>query len=41
MVGHLENGDRDFTPDMALKIEAEFGIDRSEILPQFFKRRAA
>lgn len=34
MVSHLERGDRDFTLDMALKIEKELGINRAVILPK-------
>lgn len=41
MVGFLENGEREFTPDMALLIEKKLGIDRALILPSLFKRAAA
>jgi plasmid maintenance system antidote protein VapI len=40
MVGFLENGEREFTPDMALLIEEKLGIDRADILPKLFKRVA-
>lgn len=40
MVGHLENGDREFTADMAMLIESKLGIDRAVILPKLFKREA-
>lgn len=38
MVGHLENGDRDFTADMAVLIEQTFGIARVLIRPDLFRR---
>ena len=41
MVGFLENGEREFTPEMAVKIEKELGIPREEILPELFRRAAA
>lgn len=41
MVSFLENGEREYTPDMALLIEKKFGIDRAEILPKLFRREAA
>ena len=41
MVGFLENGEREFTADMAVKIEKELGIPREEILPELFRRAAA
>jgi transcriptional regulator with XRE-family HTH domain len=41
MVGFLENGEREFTPDMAVKIEKKLGIPREEIVPEFFRKAAA
>lgn len=41
MVGFLENGEREFTADMAVKIEKELGIPREDTMPEFFKRAAA
>lgn len=39
MVGMLENGERQFTAEMALKVEVELGIDRVLIRPDLFRRR--
>ncbi len=39
MVGMLETGERDFTPEMCLTIEKKLGIPREEILPEFFVRK--
>lgn len=36
-----ENGTRQLPPDMALKIERLFGIDRILMRPDLFRRKAA
>ncbi len=41
MVGMLESGDRQFTAEMAVKVEERLGIDRVLIRPDLFRRRAA
>lgn len=41
MVGMLENGERRYTVDMALRIEDRLGINRVLLLPNLFRRRAA
>lgn len=41
MVGLLENGEREFTADMAVRIEERLGIDRVLIRPDLFRRKAA
>jgi len=41
MVGLLENGAREYTADMAIKIERALGIDRTKVRPDLFVRRAA
>jgi transcriptional regulator with XRE-family HTH domain len=41
MVGFLEQGERNFTAEMAVKIEQKLGIDRVHFRPDLFKRRAA
>ncbi len=41
MVGMLESGAREYTPEMALKIEQRLGIDRVLVRPDMFRRRAA
>lgn len=41
MVGFLENGERPFTPEMAVHIERKLRINRLLILPGLFRKRAA
>lgn len=41
MVGMWETGDRKYTAEMAVKIEATIGIDRILLRPDLFRRRAA
>lgn len=41
MVGLLENGERTFTADMAVHIEATLGINRRLLRPDLFRKRAA
>ena len=41
MVGHLERGIRNLTPDRAIAIERALGVDRSLLLPELFKRESA
>jgi transcriptional regulator with XRE-family HTH domain len=41
MVGLLENGAREFTAAMAIRIETRLGIDRLLIRPDLFRRKAA
>ncbi len=41
MVGMLENGERQCTAEMSLKIEERLGIDRVLTRPDLFRRRAA
>jgi transcriptional regulator with XRE-family HTH domain len=41
MVGHLESGAREFTPDMAVRCEKKLGIPREDLLPEFFRKVAA
>ena len=41
MVGMLESGDRNFTAEMAIKVEDKLGIDRVLIRPDLFRRRVA
>jgi len=41
MVGHLENGDRTITGEMACKIEQRLGIDRVLLRPDLFRKKAA
>lgn len=40
MVSFLENGEREYTADMALLIEKRLGIDRAEVRPDLFARAA-
>jgi putative transcriptional regulator len=39
MVGMLESGDRQFSAEMAIKIEEALGIDRILTRPDLFRRR--
>lgn len=41
MVGMLEKGERNFTAEMAVKVEQRLGIDRVLVRPDIFRRRAA
>ena len=41
MVQMLETGERNFTAEMAVKIEKMLGIDRVLIRPDIFRRREA
>lgn len=41
MVGFLESGEREFTADMAVKLEKEFGIPRESTRGDLFDRRGA
>lgn len=41
MVGFLENGERDFTAEMALRIEDALGINRVLMRPDLFRKREA
>jgi transcriptional regulator with XRE-family HTH domain len=41
MVGMLEKGERNFTAEMAVKIEQRLGIDRVLVRPDIFRRKAA
>lgn len=41
MVSFLENGERDFTADMAVLIEQKLGINRVMFRPDLFRRREA
>ena len=41
MVGFLETGQRDYTAEMAVKVERLLGIDRVLTRPDLFRRRAA
>ena len=40
MVGFLENGEREFTADMAVLIEKKLGIERAKFRPDLFERAA-
>lgn len=41
MVQMLETGDRNFTAEMAVRIEKMFGLDRVLFRPDIFRRREA
>lgn len=41
MVGMLETGARQFTPDLVLEVEKRLGIPRVVINPKWFRRRVA
>lgn len=41
MVGMLEKGERNFTAEMAVKVEQRLGIDRVLVRPDIFRRKAA
>jgi transcriptional regulator with XRE-family HTH domain len=41
MVSFLENGERDFTADMAVLMEKKLGIARGHVRPDLFGRVAA
>lgn len=41
MVGFLENGEREFTADMAVMIEKKLGILRSKLRPDLFENEPA
>ena len=41
LVGFLESGERSFTMDLALRMEAKLGILREDVFPEFFRRTAA
>ena len=41
MVAMLEKGERNFTGEMAVKIETKLGIDRILIRPDLFRKRVA
>lgn len=41
MVGFLETGEREFTAEMAVKLEKELGIPREQVRADLFGRAAA